>query len=169
MQINIKYYDSPVGEMLLGSYGDKLCLADWKSREDRSRIDSRVQGALGAKYVEQSSEVIEKTVIELEEYFSATRKAFDIPVLLLGTEFQKSVWEALMKVPYGMTNSYAEVARAVGKEKAVRAVASAIGANAISILVPCHRIIGRDGALRGYAGGIETKQKLLSMEQKSLY
>jgi len=169
MQINIKYYDSPLGEIVLGSYGDKLCLADWEKREDRSKIDSRVQGTLHVKYREKSSDVIEKTITQLDEYFSLARKDFDIPLLLLGTEFQKSVWEVLNNIPYGMTVSYVEIARGVSKEKAVRVVATAIGANAISILVPCHRIIGSNGALRGYAGGIEAKRKLIEMEQNSTY
>lgn len=163
-QINIKYYKSPVGEILLGSYDGKLCLADWRYRKMRSTIDSRLQKSLQAKYIEKSSEVIEETIRQLEEYFSHKRKSFDIPLLMIGTDFQKSVWEELIKIPYGETASYLKLAQNVGNEKAVRAVASANGANAISILIPCHRIIGSDGSLTGYAGGVDVKKKLLEIE-----
>ena len=163
-QINIKYYKSPVGEILLGSYDGKLCLADWHYRKMRSTIDARIQKALHAKYVENSSDVIEQTITQFEEYFAHKRKVFDIPLLMLGTDFQKSVWEGLLKIPYGTTASYLELAKNTGNEKAVRAVASANGANAISILIPCHRIIGSDGSLTGYAGGLDVKKKLLEIE-----
>ena len=162
--INIKYYDSPVGEILLGSYDGKLCISDWKYRKMRRAIDSRVQKSLQAEYVEKSSEVIEETIKQLEEYFAHKRKVFDIPLLMLGTDFQKSVWEGLIKIPYGKTASYLKLAKNIGNEKAVRAVATANGANAISILIPCHRIIGSDGSLTGYAGGLDVKRKLLELE-----
>jgi methylated-DNA-[protein]-cysteine S-methyltransferase len=163
-QINIKYYKSTVGEILLGSLDGKLCLADWRYRKMRSTIDDRIQKILDAEYVEESSEVIEETIIQLEEYFTHKRKIFNIPLLMLGTDFQKSVWEGLIKIPYGETASYLELAKNIGNEKAVRAVASANGANAISILIPCHRIIGSDGSLTGYAGGLDVKRKLLEIE-----
>jgi methylated-DNA-[protein]-cysteine S-methyltransferase len=102
--------------------------------------------------------------MQLKAYFSGTRKIFNIPLLMVGTEFQKSVWEGLIKIPYGTTTSYLELSKNIGNEKAVRAVASANGANAISILIPCHRIIGSDGSLVGYAGGLPAKKKLLTLE-----
>ncbi len=162
--ISIQYYKSPVGEILLGSYEGKLCLADWKYRRMRSTIDKRIQSGLNAEYVEQSSEVIEETIKEMKEYFAGERKDFDIPLLMVGTDFQKSVWEGLIQVPCGTTASYLELSRNIGNEKAVRAVASANGANAISILIPCHRIIGSNGDLVGYAGGLPVKKKLLELE-----
>jgi len=162
--IQIKTYHSPVGEILLGSYDGKLCLADWKYRRMRTSIDKRIQKGLKAEYVEQSSEVIEETIKQMKEYFSNERKKFDIPLLMVGTEFQQSVWHGLIKIPYGTTASYLELSKNIGNEKAVRAVASANGANAISILIPCHRIIGSDGSLTGYAGGLPVKEKLLELE-----
>ncbi len=162
--ISIGYFTTPVGELILGSYEGKLCLADWRYRKKREQIDSRLQKGLNAQYVEENSEVIEATITQLEEYFSHKRKVFDIPLLMLGTDFQNSVWEGLIKIPYGKTASYLELAKNVGNEKAVRAVASANGANAISILIPCHRIIGSDGSLTGYAGGLDVKKKLLELE-----
>ena len=163
-KISIQYYQSPVGEILLGSYNGKLCLADWKYRKMRTTIDTRIQKGLKAEYVEQSSEVIEKIITQMKEYFAGERKDFDIPLLMVGTEFQKSVWEGLIEIPYGTTASYLELSKNIGNEKAVRAVASANGANAISIMIPCHRIIGSNGNLVGYAGGLPAKKRLLELE-----
>ena len=163
-KISIQYYKSPIGELLLGSYDNKLCIADYRYRKMRTTVDSRIQKGLKAEYVEESSEVITQTINELEEYFNLERKAFSIPLLLVGTEFQKSVWRGLIDTPFGTTASYLELSKRIGNEKAVRAVASANGANSIAILVPCHRIIGSNGDLVGYAGGLDVKRKLLEIE-----
>lgn len=163
-KIDVTFYKSPFGPMLLGSYMGKLCLADWQDRKNRKTIDRKIQKALKAEYSEQGSEVVDQTIKQLDAYFTCKRIVFDIPLLLIGTEFQRSVWEALMEIPYGKTSSYQELSQSIGNEKAVRAVANANGANAISIIVPCHRIIGSDGSLTGYAGGLEIKKKLLVHE-----
>ena len=163
-KISITYYKSPIGEVLLGSYDGKLCLADFRYRRMRTSIDNRIQKGLKTEYVEQSSKVIEETIKEMKEYFAGERKDFDIPLLMVGTDFQKSVWKGLIQVPYGTTASYLELSKRIGNEKAVRAVASANGANSIAILVPCHRIIGSNGDLVGYAGGLDVKRKLLALE-----
>jgi len=163
-KISIQYYKSPVGEILLGSYDNKLCIADWRYRKMRTTIDNRIQKGLKAEYVEESSDVITETIKEMEEYFNLERKEFTIPLLLVGTDFQKSVWQGLIETPFGTTFSYLELSKRIGNEKAVRAVASANGANSISILVPCHRIIGSTGALVGYAGGLDVKKRLLEIE-----
>ena len=162
--ISIHYYKSPIGDILLGSYRGKLCLADWKYRKMRMTIDNRIQTGLKAKYVEESSDVINETINQMKEYFAHERKEFDIPLLMIGTDFQKSVWQGLLKIPYGTTASYLELSKNIGNEKAVRAVASANGANAISIMIPCHRVIGSNGDLVGYAGGLPVKKKLLEIE-----
>jgi len=164
-EITIQYWQSPVGALVLGSYGEKLCLADWRYRKQRERIDRRLQKTLKAEYKESSSNVIEETIAELEEYFVEKRKDFDIPLLLSGTDFQRSVWKGLLQIPYGSTVSYLDLAKSIGNEKAVRAVASANGANAISILIPCHRVVGSNGTLTGYAGGLDVKEKLLTLEK----
>lgn len=130
----------------------------------RESVDARIQKELDASFVEGDSEVILQTIQEIEEYARGERKTFDIPLLFSGTEFQKSVWEALLQIPFGQTTTYLALSRSLGDEKAIRAVASANGANAISILVPCHRVIGSDGSLVGYAGGTDTKKKLLRLE-----
>ena len=163
-KIKIQYYKSPIGEMLLGSYENKLCIADYRYRKKRTAVDSRIQKGLKAEYVEEPSEVITQTIKEMGEYFNLERKEFTIPLLLVGTEFQKSVWQGLIDTPFGTTASYLELSKRIGNEKAVRAVASANGANSIAILVPCHRIIGSNGDLVGYAGGLDVKRKLLEIE-----
>ncbi|HIP50834.1 MAG TPA: methylated-DNA--[protein]-cysteine S-methyltransferase [Campylobacterales bacterium] len=162
--ISIQYYKSPVGEILLGSYDGKLCLADWRYRKMRESIDNRIQKGLKAEYVEESTEVIEETIKQMKEYFNYERKSFTIPLLMVGTEFQKTVWQGLIDTPFGTTSSYLELAKRIGNEKAVRAVATANGANSISVMIPCHRIIGSNGDLVGYAGGLDVKRKLLEIE-----
>ncbi len=163
-QISIQYFKTPYGELILGSVKDKLCLADWRYRKMRKTIDARIQSELNGEYIEEETDVIIQTIIQLNEYFEAKRKDFTIPLLFAGTDFQKKVWNALLKIPYGQTESYLGLSKLMDNEKAVRAVASANGANAISILVPCHRIIGSTGDMVGYAGGIKVKDKLLKLE-----
>lgn len=114
----------------------------------------------------EGSLLLRKTEQELEEYFEGKRKEFDLPLHLHGTEFQKKVWEALRKIPYGETCSYLDIARMVGNPKACRAVGGANHRNPVMILVPCHRVIGADGSLTGYGGGLGVKQYLLELEKK---
>ena len=166
--IQTEIYSSPFGELILGSYQDQLCLCDWKYRKSRELIDRRIQTGLKASFVEAGSMVNEECKKQLEQYFNGERKEFDLSILLVGTDFQKSVWNLLMEIPFGKTLSYVSLSRRLGDEKAVRAVARANGDNAHSIIVPCHRILGSDGSLTGYAGGLRTKQKLLQLESASL-
>jgi len=164
-KISIQYFKTPVGEMILGSYDNKLCMADWRYRKRRESIDMRLQRGINAIFVEEESMVLNLVKEELAAYFKGLRTTFDIPLLLVGTEFQKSIWQGLLQIPFGTTASYMEMAQNIDNRTAVRAVASAIGANAISIFIPCHRIIGSDGSLTGYAGGLEAKKKLLDLEK----
>ena len=124
-----------------------------------------MQTLLNAGYTEITSEIIEETRRQLDEYFRHERQAFDIPLLTAGTKFQKSVWNSLMEIPYGQTITYGELATRLGKPAAVRAVANANGANAISIIIPCHRVIGSNNTLTGYGGGLRAKKFLLELEQ----
>ena len=163
--IKIEYVKTPYGELILGSYNDSLCLCDWRYRKMRISIDKRLKTILKAEFIEEKSRVVENTMTQLNEYFNGERKVFDIPLLLVGSEFQKSVWNALLQVPYGVTETYLGLSKNIKNEKAIRAVASANGANAIAIIVPCHRIIGSDGSLVGYAGGLNAKRKLLNIEE----
>ena len=163
--INISYYKNNGVEYVLGSYDGKLCLIDAIDGKNRVKNKNRLTKTLNAEYVENEDSVLKQTAKELDEYFVGKRSEFDIPLLMVGSEFQKSVWEALLKIPYGQTSTYKYQATMIGNTKAVRAVANANGANAISIIIPCHRIIGSDGSLTGYAGGLELKQRLLEIEK----
>ncbi|HEX5742420.1 MAG TPA: methylated-DNA--[protein]-cysteine S-methyltransferase [Flavobacteriaceae bacterium] len=163
-QINISYFKNPFGELLLGSFNQQLCLADWRYRKMRTAIDQRIQNGLNATYIEETTEIIEETKLQFNQYFEGNRNEFNIPLLLVGTDFQKKVWNNLLQIPFGKTESYLGLSKKLAQEKAIRAVASANGANSISIIVPCHRIIGSKGDLVGYAGGLNTKMKLLTLE-----
>lgn len=165
--IIVKEYTSPCGELLLGSCGDKLCMCDWKVGEKRrQRIDNRILKGLHGVFRNGSSPIIEKAIEELEEYFRGERRHFDISLLTVGTDFQQRVWDELLRIPYGTTLSYGMLAEKMGCPNSVRAVASANGANAISIFIPCHRIIGSNHTLTGYAGGLTAKAHLLNIEKK---
>jgi methylated-DNA-[protein]-cysteine S-methyltransferase len=163
-KIQTEIYQSPVGDLILGSFEDQLCLCDWQYRKMRNSIDKRIQAKLKSVYELRNSPIINETKEQLTEYFNGTRTSFDLPMLWVGTEFQKSVWKALMNIPFGKTETYLELSKTLGNEKAIRAVAAANGANAISIIVPCHRIIGSRGELVAYAGGLSAKRKLLELE-----
>lgn len=161
-------WKSPAGDMIIGSAGDRLCLCDWVSNRKSDRNLRRVLRCLDAIYEEVMTDIASRAVSQLEEYFSGQRREFTVPLVLAGTEFQCRVWSELMNIPYGVTVSYAELARRVGNPAGVRAVAAAVGANPLSIFVPCHRIVGSDGSLTGYAGGLGTKRFLLDLEHQSI-
>lgn len=115
-------------------------------------------------YMKKNTETIENVFLQLEEYFEGKRQEFDIKILMRGTEFQKKVWNALMEIPYGKAVSYKYIAEKIGNPNASRAVGNANNKNRIMILIPCHRVIGKDGKLVGYAGGLDKKKKLLKIE-----
>jgi len=133
----------------------------------RSTVDNRIKKGLDAEFIEQNDEILTKTKLQLDEYLAGNRKQFEIPLLTVGTDFQKSVWNALLKVPYGTTSTYLQLAKDINNPKAVRAVANANGANSIGIIIPCHRIIGTNGELVGYGGGLAVKKRLLKLEKES--
>ncbi len=164
--IYTKQLRTPIGILILGAHNDKLCLCDWVDRRDRAQIDRRIQRALKAEYIEGSSQVIVQAIEEINDYFQGKLHRFNMPLLPIGTPFQQAVWREIAKIPYGTTASYKEIAHCIGKPEAVRAVANAIGANALSLFIPCHRIIASDGSIGGYAGGVEVKQNLLKMESQ---
>lgn len=114
---------------------------------------------------EKETTLTKKAFLQLEEYFAGKRKTFDLPLKLDGTEFQKRVWQELLKIPYGKTISYKELAKAVGNEKACRAVGMANNKNKIMIVIPCHRVVGSNGDLTGYAGGLDIKKQLIDLEK----
>jgi methylated-DNA-[protein]-cysteine S-methyltransferase len=163
-KVSIQYLVTPFGQMILGSFGDHLCMCDWKYRKTRTSIDRRILEGLDAGFEQEETGTIRLAIHQLNEYFSGKRTVFDLPLLPVGTPFQKRVWEELLRIPFGKTETYLGLAVRIGKEKSVRAVAAANGANAISIFIPCHRVVGRNGELTGYAGGKDVKRKLLQLE-----
>jgi methylated-DNA-[protein]-cysteine S-methyltransferase len=162
--IDIDYFNTPYGEMVLGVWQEQLCLCDWRYRKMRARIDTRIASRLKASYREAPTAVAEQAKTQLAAYFSGMRQSFDLPLLMAGSDFQRRVWGALLRLPYGSTDTYLGLATQLGLAQAVRAVAAANGANALAIIVPCHRIIGSQGELVGYAGGLPAKSKLLELE-----
>lgn len=163
----MKAYHAPCGDLLLGSFNGKLCLCDWAAEKRHESVRRRLQRILQAGFEEGTSDIIREAEIQLNEYFNRRRTVFDVPLLFVGTDFQKTVWQNLADIPYGKTLSYGALACRIGKPEAVRAVANANGANALSIFAPCHRIVGSDGSLTGYGGGLAAKKFLLDMERAS--
>ena len=148
---------SPVGKLKLVASDKGLAAILWENdREDRVK--------LGAMTEQPDHPVLVETKRQLGEYFAGQRTAFDLPLDFHGTDFQKSVWAALLRIPFGETRSYAEIARELGRPTASRAVRAANGKNPISIVAPCHRVIGTNGALTGFAGGLDGKAFLLELE-----
>jgi methylated-DNA-[protein]-cysteine S-methyltransferase len=152
---------SPVGELTLVASEAGLVAILWED-DDPARV------RLGEPVEDRDHPVLRETARQLGEYFVGRRQAFDLPLDFRGTDFQKDVWAALLAIPFGETRSYAEIARAVGRPTAFRAVGAANGKNPISIVAPCHRVIGANGTLTGFAGGIEAKRHLLALEGQLL-
>ena len=149
--------DSPVGALRLVASDAGLAAILWEN-DDPARV------RLGELVRRDDHPVLLETARQLREYFDGRRKAFDLPLDFNGTEFQRKVWAALLIIPYGETRSYAQIARQIGRPDAVRAVGAANGKNPISVIAPCHRVIGSNGKLTGFAGGLETKAFLLALE-----
>jgi methylated-DNA-[protein]-cysteine S-methyltransferase len=152
-----KYSDTPVGRLTLITSENGLAAILWENDKP-----NRVH----AKAVAENNHhpILLETEQQLQEYFEGNRETFSVPLDLIGTDFQKQVWYALATIPYGETRNYTQIAEQIGNPKAVRAVGAANGRNPISIILPCHRVIGASGALTGFAGGLEIKARLLSME-----
>ena len=150
--------------MLVGATEDALCLLEFVDRRLLPAQIERIRKVLDSIFVPGTNAVIDETARQLSEYFSGERAAFDLPLELCGTDFQREVWQALIEIGYGSTRSYADVAGSLGRDAAVRAVGRANGMNAIAIVVPCHRVVGADGKLTGYGGGLWRKQRLLDLE-----
>lgn len=154
-----KMMPSPVGELTLVATEQGLAAVLWEN-DKPSRVP------LNELRLNQRLPLLLNVEQQLNDYFAQKLKQFTLPLDISGTEFQKKVWHALMTIPFGEKRSYAHIAKQIGHEKAVRAVGAANGKNPVSIIVPCHRVIGSDGALRGFAGGLDTKAYLLEMESR---
>lgn len=158
MQLSYQYLDSPVGQLQLVANETALVAVLWENEKpDRVRLASFVE--------DQKHPILLKTAKQLNEYFAGKRQIFDLPLDFSGTEFQQKVWQALLTIPFGETRSYKQIAEQIGNVKAVRAVGAANGKNPISIIAPCHRVVGANGKLVGFAGGLENKDILLKIEK----
>ena len=164
--LKASWLDTPLGPMIAVSDDSALYLLEFVERRGLEREIERLRSRLQAAIVPGSTAPINTVKAELKDYFAGTRKTFNTPLHLLGTAFQQHAWRELMAIPYGETRSYLAQAQAIGKPRAVRAVANANGANQIAIVIPCHRIINSDGKLGGYGGGLERKKWLLEHEQR---
>jgi AraC family transcriptional regulator of adaptative response/methylated-DNA-[protein]-cysteine methyltransferase len=160
-----EWIDTKLGPMIAMADDNALWLLEFTDRRGLEREIERMRKTQKIAIVPGRNAVIEQIERELEEYFSGELKTFKTPLKLVGTPFQKSVWEELVRIPYGATVSYSKQAEKIGNLKAVRAVARANGCNQLAIIIPCHRVVGADGALTGYAGGLPRKKWLLEHEQ----
>ena len=161
MQLVYMYMDSPVGALKLVAHDHALVAVMWDN-EDHKRV------RLAELIEDHQHPMLLRVKKQLEQYFAGQLQQFDLPLDFQGTDFQQQVWQTLLTIPYGETRSYKEIAVQIGNEKAVRAVGAANGRNPISIIAPCHRVIGSSGALVGFAGGLDKKQILLSLEQSQI-
>jgi len=160
--MSVVYYttfESPVGPLLLA--GDSNALR-------RVSFESSTRATIPQQDWKQNRAAFVEVVHQLQAYFRGELKVFDVPLAMEGTDFQLRVWNALRAIPYGETISYAQLAERIGNPKAVRAVGLANGSNPIPIIVPCHRVIGSDGSLTGFGGGLSTKKMLLELESKQM-
>ncbi|GHA68383.1 methylated-DNA--[protein]-cysteine S-methyltransferase [Cognatilysobacter bugurensis] len=149
-------FDTPVGPLLIGACDDGICLIEF--HESKHRV------ARGPEWRDGEHPLLDRLRTQLHEYFAGTRRVFDLPLAPRGTPFQREVWHALASIPYGQTVSYAQLASRVGRPAATRAVGAANGRNPLPIVLPCHRVIGANGRLTGFGGGLPTKHYLLQLE-----
>jgi AraC family transcriptional regulator of adaptative response/methylated-DNA-[protein]-cysteine methyltransferase len=156
---------TPLGPMLGAATEEALVLLEFADRRQLASQVRRIERRLGAVFVPDESPVVERAAREVKEYFEGVRRKFTVPLLPLGSDFERAVWDALGEIPYGETRSYEEVAGRVGRPAAVRAVGRANGQNALAIVVPCHRVVGADGRLVGYGGGLWRKERMLAGER----
>lgn len=160
-------YHSPIGRLMLGATDEGLAICALKEVADKRQIVEKTIKTFGLKTENsETNGVLALTTEWLDNYFAGQKNEKRLPLMMGGSPFQKKVWMELLEIPYGSTVSYGSLADKVGNPRAVRAVAGAVGANRLWIVVPCHRVIGADGSLTGYAGGLDAKRFLLSLESR---
>lgn len=167
--VDLKRIETPLGTMIACADENGICMLEFSDRKALPTELKEISKHFNANIIQGENPHFKILEQELVEYFAGKRQIFTVPLSLVGTEFQKKVWEVLRGIPYGTTRSYQQQANILGNPKAVRAVANANGLNKISIIIPCHRVIGTNGTLTGYGGGIWRKQKLLELEQALLF
>lgn len=162
--VTLTRISTPLGPMIAGATDDAVCLLEFADRRMLPTQIRRLHQRLNCLFVPGRNAALDRLTSELEEYFNGKRTRFSVPVETPGTAFQRAVWRALVEIQYGETTSYGELAERLGRPTAVRAVARANGDNRIAVLIPCHRVIGKDGELTGYGGGLWRKRRLLDVE-----
>jgi AraC family transcriptional regulator of adaptative response/methylated-DNA-[protein]-cysteine methyltransferase len=167
MRVHITEIETPIGAMLAAASETELVLFEFPHRRMIDTQLDRVRRAVGCELEPGESPVFEQLRAELEEYFTGRRREFTVPLHAPGTPFQVRVWTELQRIPSGTTTTYGRLAEAIGQPNAVRAVARANGDNRIAIIIPCHRVIGSNGELVGYGGGLWRKKKLLELEARA--
>ncbi len=165
--IDLKRIETPLGTMLVCATNQGICLLEFTDRKMLETELKSIAKLLNATIIQGNNKHFDTLETQLQEYFNGKRRDFFVPLHTLGTDFQNKVWTALQRIPYGQTKSYKEQAITIGSPESVRAVANANGMNRISILIPCHRVIGSDGQLTGYGGGLWRKKYLLELEEKN--
>ncbi len=166
--VRVTRFPTPLGPMLAGATEDGVCLLEFADRRMLETQLARLRRLLGAEILPGQSGHLSALGEQLAEYFAGTRRTFDLPLVTPGTPFQRSVWESLRSIPYGETRSYQRQAEILGRPSAVRAVARANGDNRIAIVIPCHRVVGKNGKLTGYGGGLWRKEYLLHLERTAV-
>ena len=161
----LQRFDSPLGQMVMVARNNHICRIDFETLSYQP-FDSKALERKGLRIVEQETEVLAEAQRQLEEYFDGKRFEFDLPLAFEGTTFQQQAWQALREIPYGETHSYQQQAERLGDARFARAVGHANGRNPISIIVPCHRVLGKNGKLTGFASGVDKKAKLLELETR---
>ena len=158
VRLSYSFTETPVGRLVIAGDGAGLQQVEFCSATDRIRLDP------GS---EEDRAPFEDAIRQISEYFAGARTTFDLPLAPAGTPFQQAVWRELLSIPYGTTTSYRDLARAIGRPSAIRAVGAANGRNPLAIVIPCHRVIGSNGHLTGYGGGLHIKETLLALERNN--
>lgn len=164
--IHYQKFPTPLGEMVAASHNNRLCLLEFADERKPETILKPLAAKLEAEVREGPTNALKMTRRQLDLYFQGRLSKFNLPLHPVGTDFQKDVWKQLTKIPHGRTTSYVNIAEQVGCPEGARAAGSAVGSNHLAIVVPCHRVIGKDGSMTGYAGGLWRKKWLLEHEGK---
>lgn len=160
-----KYIPTPLGPVITAAIDEGVCLIEFYDQKTSQNSISKLQQEFGGRLLPASNDILESLSLEIKDYFDGRLRRFNTSLALQGTSFQLRVWDELCRIPYGETASYQEIARRIGNPRAVRPVARAVSMNRINIIIPCHRVIGKGGELRGYGGGLWRKRLLLELER----
>lgn len=163
--VGVQFVETPLGHMIIAAVEEGICMAEFSDCHRLEYHYQQIKNRYGLSVLPGSNPVMDRLKGELSDYFEGRLKQFSVPLTICGTPFQERVWDELLHIPYGQTDSYQAIAQRTGNVRAVRAVAGAVATNPVWILIPCHRVIGKDGGLVGYGGGLWRKRLLLELER----